>query len=182
MLVVILTTMILVDEIAGGFEGIRFVSTVFTAMIVADAIFLVIAIMRDSEFDKIAFESSLVIALIFVRFPLFTTNELSYGLSIVGMAFASASLYLFVRSRANEQAFAGRVQMSYELRESMTTIKGYSEMALESLDDVDAMDLKPDLERINEAGERLLPLIDDILDLSRSEPDTGGEVDPEGEA
>ena len=178
MLVLVLVALILVGEIRSGFEDIHFISTVFTAMIVADAVFLVIAIMRDSEFDKIIFESSLVIALIFVRFPLFTTNELSYGLSIVGMVFASLALYLFVRSREMQRAFADRVQKSYELRESMTALKGYSEMVLEDLEDLDTTELKPDLERIYEAGEELLPLIDDILDLSKSDPDPVPEIDP----
>ena len=133
--------------------------------------------MRDSEFDKIAFESALVIGLIFARFPLFTTNELSYGLSIVGMLFASASLYLFVRSREQQQAFEKRVQMSYQLRESMTALRGYSEMVLEDLEEYDTSELKPDLEKINEAGEQLLPLIDNILDLSKSDPNP--DADPE---
>lgn len=172
MLVLVLVALILVDELFSGFEGLHFISTVFTALIVADAVFLVIAIMRDSEFDKIAFESSLVIGLIFVRFPLFTTNELSYGLSIVGMVFASLSLFLFVRSREMQQAFADRVQMSYDLRESMTAIRGYSEMALEELEEIDAIELKPDLENIYEAGEAILPLIDELLDLSKSDPDS----------
>jgi hypothetical protein len=178
MLVLILVALILVGEIRNGFENIHFISTVFTAMIVADAVFLVIAIMRDSEFDKIIFESSLVIALIFVRFPLFTSNEISYGLSIVGMLFASLSLYLFVRSREMQKAFADRVQTSYELRESMTALKGYSEMVLEDLEDLDTAEIRPDLERIYEAGEKLLPLIDDILDLSKSDHDPVPEIYP----
>jgi len=178
MMVIVLVLLILLDEVLNGFEGIHFISTVFTAMIVADAIFLVIAVARDSDFDKIAFESALVIGLIFARFPLFTTNELSYGLSIVGMVFASASLYLFIRSREMQQVFADRVQMSYELRESMTVIRGYSEMVLEDLDEVDIEDLRPDLEKIYEAGEKVLPLIDDILDLSKSDPEPGPDPHP----
>ena len=60
----------------------------------------------------------------------------------------------------------------------MTALKGYSEMTLEDLEELDAIELKPDLEKIYEAGERLLPLIDDILDLSKSDPESGPDVDP----
>jgi signal transduction histidine kinase len=80
-----------------------------------------------------------------------------------------------------QRAFADRVQKSYDLRESMTALKGYSEMTLEDLEELDTTELKPDLEKIYEAGEALLPLIDDILDLSKSDPDPGpatGPTDP----
>ncbi len=175
MLVIVLVVLILVEEFLTGFEGIHFISTVFTAMIVADAIFLVVAIMRDSEFDKIAFESALVIGLIFARFPLFTSNELSYGLSILGILFASASLYLFIRSREMQQAYEDRVHMSYDLRETLTAMKGYSEMLEEELEELDPNVLKQDLGKITEAGEKLLPLIDNVLDLSRADPNSNSD-------
>ena len=51
----------------------------------------------NSNFVILIFESSLVIALIFARFPLFTSNILAYTLSVLGVAFATATLYLMYR-------------------------------------------------------------------------------------
>src|SRR5204863_9302580 len=48
-------------------------------------------------------------------------------------------------------------------------IIGYSEMLQEEADDLDADAFLPDLQRINAAGKHLLGLINDILDLSKSE-------------
>jgi hypothetical protein len=89
--------------VANRFEELEFISLVFTGLIVIDAIFLILAILRNSHFDGLAFESSLVISLIFARFPLFTSNILSYSLSVLGVAFATASLYMLHQSRLRSE-------------------------------------------------------------------------------
>jgi hypothetical protein len=101
LMVVILVILVFLDMLLVGksFDEIVFIRLVFTGLIVIDAIFLLIAILKDSHFDNLAFESGLVISLIFARFPLFTSNILSYSLSILGVVFAVASLYLVYRSR-----------------------------------------------------------------------------------
>ncbi|MFT5137133.1 MAG: hypothetical protein ACI8XV_002170 [Arenicella sp.] len=82
----------------GSFETIKFIRLVFTGIIIIDAIFLLLAILRDSSFASMTFESSLIISLIFARFPLFASNQLSYILSIIGIALATASLFLMFKS------------------------------------------------------------------------------------
>ena len=89
--------------IMSEFDEIVFIHLVFTGLIIIDAIFLIIAILHNSKFDSLAFESGLVIGLIFARFPLFTSNTLSYMLSIVGITFATLSLYLLYLSRRPEK-------------------------------------------------------------------------------
>jgi hypothetical protein len=99
--VIVLVGLVFIDLllVVGSFEVIAFISVVFTGLIVVDALFLMLAILRDSQFDTIVFESALVISLIFARFPLFTSNTLAYSLSVLGVAFATISLYLLHRSR-----------------------------------------------------------------------------------
>lgn len=79
------------------FEELEFIRLVFTGVIIIDAIFLLLAILRDSRFITITFESALIIALIFARFPLFTSSILSFSLSVVGVAFATGALLVMYR-------------------------------------------------------------------------------------
>jgi hypothetical protein len=106
LVVVILSVYVLLSMLinTGKFEEFEFISLVFTGLIVIDAIFLLVAILQSHEFDSLAFESGLVISLIFARFPLFTSNTLSYSLSAIGVTFATALLYLFYRSRQMQLA------------------------------------------------------------------------------
>ncbi len=80
-----------------SFDEIDFIRLVFTGIIIIDAIFLLIAIMRDSSFESVAFESLLIISLIFARFPLFASNTLSYILSVMGVFLGTFALYLMYR-------------------------------------------------------------------------------------
>ncbi|MFT7586624.1 MAG: hypothetical protein ACI9EW_003062 [Cellvibrionaceae bacterium] len=98
-LVVILISFILgyLLFVTRSFEEIAFIRLVFTGVIIIDAVFLLIAIMGDSSFASITFESSLIIALIFARFPLFVSNQLSYILSVIGVIFATTSLFLMYK-------------------------------------------------------------------------------------
>ena len=59
--------------------------------------------------------------------------------------------------------------MSHELRTPMNAILGYSEMLIEEAEDLDQEDFIPDLKKINQAGNHLLSLINDVLDLSKIE-------------
>jgi signal transduction histidine kinase/CheY-like chemotaxis protein len=59
--------------------------------------------------------------------------------------------------------------MSHELRTPMNAILGYSEMLMEEAKDVGQDDFIPDLKKINQAGDHLLSLINDVLDLSKIE-------------
>ncbi|NJN18838.1 MAG: PAS domain S-box protein [Oscillochloris sp.] len=59
--------------------------------------------------------------------------------------------------------------MSHELRTPLNAIIGYSELLSESVDDLDPLAIRQDLDRINSAGRHLLSLIDDVLDISKIE-------------
>jgi signal transduction histidine kinase/CheY-like chemotaxis protein len=59
--------------------------------------------------------------------------------------------------------------MSHELRTPLNAIIGYSDLLIEEAEDLDALDLVPDLEKIRSSGKHLLGLINDVLDLSKIE-------------
>lgn len=98
-LVVILSIFVLINMliINQNFEDTEFIRQIFTGIIIIDAMFLILAIMKDSRFLTLAFESSLIIALIFARLPLFSSTLLSFSLSVVGVGFATAALYIMYR-------------------------------------------------------------------------------------
>ncbi len=59
--------------------------------------------------------------------------------------------------------------MSHELRTPLNAIIGYSELLMDDLEDEGQDDFIPDLKKIQSAGQHLLGLINDILDLSKIE-------------
>lgn len=59
--------------------------------------------------------------------------------------------------------------MSHELRTPLNAIIGYAEILQEEADDLNCTEIIPDLDKIRGAGEHLLNLINDILDLSKIE-------------
>lgn len=69
-------------------------------------------------------------------------------------------------NRAKSQFLAN---MSHELRTPLNAIIGYSEMLQEDAHDFGYGDIVPDLEKIRGAGQHLLALINDILDISKIE-------------
>ena len=70
---------------------------------------------------------------------------------------------------ANQAKSAFLANMSHELRTPMNAILGYSEMLIEESEDLGQEDFIPDLQKINQAGNHLLSLINDVLDLSKIE-------------
>jgi len=69
-------------------------------------------------------------------------------------------------SKAKSQFLAN---MSHELRTPLNAVIGYSEMLIEEADDGGYQPIVADLQKIHSAGNHLLGLINDILDLSKIE-------------
>ncbi len=70
---------------------------------------------------------------------------------------------------ANRAKSAFLANMSHELRTPLNAIIGYSEMLEEDAEDFGYDDMVPDLTKIRSAGNHLLDLINNILDLSKIE-------------
>lgn len=70
---------------------------------------------------------------------------------------------------ANRAKSAFLANMSHELRTPLNAIIGYSEMLEEDAEDFGYEDMVPDLNKIQSAGNHLLDLINNILDLSKIE-------------
>lgn len=70
---------------------------------------------------------------------------------------------------ANRAKSAFLANMSHELRTPLNAIIGYSEMLQEEANDFGYEDIVPDLLKIQSAGNHLLDLINNILDLSKIE-------------
>lgn len=69
-------------------------------------------------------------------------------------------------SHAKSQFLAN---MSHELRTPLNAIIGYSDMLLEDMSDMSTTEITADLEKIRMAGNHLLALINNVLDISRIE-------------
>jgi len=74
-----------------------------------------------------------------------------------------------VAETANRAKSAFLANMSHELRTPLNAIIGYSEMLEEEAEDFGYEDIVPDLNKIQNAGNHLLDLINNILDLSKIE-------------
>jgi PAS domain S-box-containing protein len=70
---------------------------------------------------------------------------------------------------ANKAKSTFLANMSHELRTPLNAIIGYSEMLIEDAEDPKPAEFFTDLTNIHKAGEHLLSLISDILDLSKIE-------------
>jgi signal transduction histidine kinase len=72
-----------------------------------------------------------------------------------------------------EQATAAKTRflagMSHELRTPLNAIIGYSELLQEEIDEKKKEDIKEDLVRVQLAGEHLLMLVNDVLDIAKIE-------------
>ncbi len=71
--------------------------------------------------------------------------------------------------RANEARDQFLAKMSHEFRTPLNAIMGYSEMIQENLHDIELTEHDPDFERIQHAGNHLLGMLHDILDLTQFE-------------
>ena len=69
-------------------------------------------------------------------------------------------------SRAKSQFLAN---MSHELRTPLNAIIGYAEMLIEDAEDDDLPEFADDLGKVRKAGQHLLSLINDVLDISKIE-------------
>ncbi len=70
---------------------------------------------------------------------------------------------------ANRAKSTFLANMSHELRTPLNAIIGYSEMLSEEAEESGSEDFVPDLKKIRSAGEHLLSLINDVLDISKIE-------------
>ncbi|WP_164856344.1 sensor histidine kinase [Lujinxingia sediminis] len=72
-----------------------------------------------------------------------------------------------VMASASKSAFLA--DMSHELRTPLNAVIGYSEFVLEQMQDEGPVRYRDDLERIRVAGQHMLSLINDVLDLAKIE-------------
>jgi PAS domain S-box-containing protein len=70
---------------------------------------------------------------------------------------------------ANRAKSTFLANMSHELRTPLNAIIGYSEILEEEAEDLELAGFVPDLQRIQAAGQRLLMLVRDVLDLANIE-------------
>jgi len=70
---------------------------------------------------------------------------------------------------ANQAKSQFIANMSHELRTPLNAIIGYSDLLLESLEDLQPEACRPDLLHIQEAGYQLLEMVNQILDLAKIE-------------
>ena len=129
----------------------------------------------------VALATATAIVVILVLTALVVLSEITKREAIVQIAAATRRLEEAVkdeqraRDLASEAVAANAVQsafmatMSHELRTPLNIILGYSEMALEDLEERGDDKLAEDLRRVHGAGEQLLGLISDVLDLSHIE-------------
>jgi signal transduction histidine kinase len=91
------------------------------------------------------------------------------------LAIENARLFEEVQSQGRALEIASRhkseflANMSHELRTPLNAILSYSQLLREEAEDAGQDEIIPDLQKIHGAGQHLLGLINDILDLSKIE-------------
>ncbi len=74
-----------------------------------------------------------------------------------------------IAEKINQAKSTFLANMSHELRTPLNAIIGYSEMLMEDAEDLEQDGFIPDLHKIHVAGEHLLGLISDVLDITKIE-------------
>jgi class 3 adenylate cyclase/CheY-like chemotaxis protein len=82
--------------------------------------------------------------------------------------------------RSAEELDQLQAQLRHDLRNPLNALKGYAELLLEELDEVDAARTRPDLEALLSEADALLSRIDVIVDFSSSEPEAALGQDARG--
>ncbi|MCK5876647.1 MAG: response regulator [Candidatus Marithrix sp.] len=85
------------------------------------------------------------------------------------LAKESAEQAKLIAEKTNQAKSTFLANMSHELRTPLNAIIGYSEMLMEDAEDLEQEDFIPDLRKIHVAGEHLLGLISDVLDITKIE-------------
>ena len=121
------------------------------------------AVANFSDESLLLFGLLLTIAILLISFGL------AYFLFKQKLAEAEIKAEKTRADEANQAKGAFLANMSHELRTPMNAILGYSEMLIEDAEGLEQDNFAADLKKINQAGNHLLSLINDVLDLSRVE-------------
>ena len=178
--IAVLTTMI-----AGRTAGIVWaglgVVAVLAIYLAGDTQELVRDLLRLRNPDLLAAVTAITIIVVVTIFA--ALSEATKRDAIVQIAAATRRLEALVQEEqrardlaseavaANAAKSAFLATMSHELRTPLNIILGYSELALEHLEARGDDETAEDLRRVHGAGQHLLGLISDVLDLSRIEAD-----------
>jgi signal transduction histidine kinase len=97
------------------------------------------------------------------------TQAVEHRTAQLAESMKAAQLAKTQAEEANNTKSTFLANMSHELRTPLNAIIGYSEMSIEEITDLGIPSLVPDIQKIHGAGQHLLGLINNILDLSKVE-------------
>jgi signal transduction histidine kinase len=176
---------VLATIVAGRRAGIAWaaisVVTIITFYATGDSEQLIRDLLRTNKPDLLAAIAVICITVVLTVFAVL--SEATKREAIVQIAAATRRLEALVQEEqrardlaaeavaANAAKSAFLATMSHELRTPLNIILGYSELALEHLEERGDEQTAEDLRRVHGAGRHLLGLISDVLDLSRIEAD-----------
>jgi len=178
--IAVLTTMIAGRNAGLAWAGLG-VAAVVAIYLAGDTQELVRDLLRIRNPDLLAATTAVTIIVVLTIFAVL--SEATKRDAIVQIAAATRRLEALVQEEqrardlaseavaANAAKSAFLATMSHELRTPLNIILGYSELALEQLEARGEDETAEDLRRVHGAGQHLLGLISDVLDLSRIEAD-----------
>lgn len=131
-------------------------------------------------FFPVAYAGTITVCILFIRFFEHLEKKSRQELETAAVVMKENQEELLRLNHALSQARDEAVQasrtkssflanMSHELRTPLNAIIGYSEIMLEDAEDLGQEEFIDDLAKVNHAGQHLLNLISDILDLSKIE-------------